>query len=947
MRKKGRSSSTVFISGESGQALILILVFFLLGSLTIMPTLMHMSTALKTGVSYENKTNEYFTADAGIENGLWRIKYDVLGPTYDPYDFNTVWEYETDPLNNLTAEVTVQNVWIPSDVTLDSLGLSPSQARTMIESEKLVITGTSGAQPFQPYHVKIDFTPIEGDNLTLKSIGIWLPQGFRYDTGNCTLLDNPFADYYPDLITETDVPGGQTVVWSYNPPYPLLTSFPNLDIIEETLTIDFTLGYIPPLDDPTQMPVAITWVLTDMDPSCPNPNDVPISWDIDTRIYKITSATGATVIEAYSSKRQLRNLGNGIPGDYVAIGNSVMEDYYYPFDKRDTLLSETSTNLGTVSPIPSDGDVLYAYLYWSGFRHDIDMFSDTCTSSNFSGSWQNGGDWEYYSSHPYYYRGQHTGDDSRRYLTMINSLDLGAYPSGTQYELSWEQSVPDLDSIFEDTCSNSHFNDWWVDGGDWEYESPGGKKYKAQHSGGDDATRYLTMKDGQNLSGYSSVTLTWDQKKSGTLDSGDYLYFALSSDGGESWSGNIASGSSANLTDSYYTYSYIIPAEYCTNDLKIRYYIAGFGSGKWCYIDNIYITPSYSSSLDGLDFALSANGGIDWSSNIQAFRGDIGDSWSDFTYYISEPYASSSNFKIRFYIVGMEGSDKYVNIDDIKIVVRPPDDSVIFKINGQQVYLDGNDDPQEGEQPIIASSSAIMINTAGTSDPGYSYACYKDVSKLVKTYPENPGEEHHTGNYNYTVGEIYADTGEYVSYAGWSLIVIYSSPTTAGRFIFLRDIRDLFAFNPGHINLDFDNDSVPGGDIRNFLFPEPIRDKYGVIIDPLAAKITCFVGEGDSIYTGDTLVITGQQSAASMYLSNNSSPTNNVWNSASPGMTYPGVDVDTFEVLWEDGILTPKDTMLHLDMDSGTDAWNLIYVIISVRSEIVTSGTGHYLIGGT
>jgi hypothetical protein len=37
--------------------------------------------------------------------------------------------------------------------------------------------------------------------------------------------------------------------------------------------------------------------------------------------------------------------------------------------------------------------------------------------------------------------------------------------------------------------------------------------------------------------------------------------------------------------------------------------------------------------------------------------------------------------------------------------------------------------------------------------------------------------------------------------------------------------------------------------------------------------------------------------------------------------------------------------MLHLDMDSGTDAWNLIYVIISVRSEIVTSGTGHYLIG--
>jgi hypothetical protein len=61
-------------------------------------------------------------------------------------------------------------------------------------------------------------------------------------------------------------------------------------------------------------------------------------------------------------------------------------------------------------------------------------------------------------------------------------------------------------------------------------------------------------------------------------------------------------------------------------------------------------------------------------------------------------------------------------------------------------------------------------------------------------------------------------------------------------------------------------------------------------------------------------------------------------------MSYPGVDVDTFIVLWADGILTPKDTSLHLDMVSGTDAWNLIYFIMSVRSETVTSGTGHYLI---
>jgi hypothetical protein len=61
-------------------------------------------------------------------------------------------------------------------------------------------------------------------------------------------------------------------------------------------------------------------------------------------------------------------------------------------------------------------------------------------------------------------------------------------------------------------------------------------------------------------------------------------------------------------------------------------------------------------------------------------------------------------------------------------------------------------------------------------------------------------------------------------------------------------------------------------------------------------------------------------------------------------MSYPGVDVDTFEVLWTDDILRPGDTSLHLDMNSGTDAWNFIYLIISVRSETLTSGTTHYFI---
>ena len=98
------------------------------------------------------------------------------------------------------------------------------------------------------------------------------------------------------------------------------------------------------------------------------------------------------------------------------------------------------------------------------------------------------------------------------------------------------------------------------------------------------------------------------------------------------------------------------------------------------------------------------------------------------------------------------------------------------------------------------------------------------------------------------------------------------------------------------------------------------------------------------MYGGDKLEITGQQSGQSAYLSNSASPWNDVWNGESPGMSYQGIDVDTFEVPWSSGILTPGDTQLHLDMPTNSDAWTFIYLILSVRSEVTTSGATHYVI---
>jgi Tfp pilus assembly protein PilX len=956
------------LSEQSGQALILVLVFLLLGSLMLVPALDLVSTGLKTGVKYEKKTDALYAADAGIEDGIWQIKYGGLqskfgGESDYEYDFTTNASYSLEnPVNGLTTNVNIQNIWIPSNITLADLGLSSHDAQTMIGSNKLVVSGTAGAVPGQPYRIKIDFVPAAGDNLTIKSVGVWLPQGFTFVSGNSTLEQTGHT--YTKIPSVSDHAGGQAIVWSYNGSYPLFTAFPSFVSQNGTMTSTMYFSYTPPASNPTKMPSGIAWVTTEMHnadgstkTNWEDTSNVPLAWDVDTSIYKITSIAGGTKVEAYTSKLELRTMGDAASGDYVAVGNSLMidSDHKPPPDHgvRNQLLASSAA---TVSTIPSNGDVLYAYLYWSGWRNDaITAFSDTCSSSSsLTTNWVNGGDWAYNSNQ---YQGQHTGADSRRYLTKNTGQDLSSYPSGTLITLSWDQSVASLSDIFSDTCSSTNLANYWTNGGDWEYYN---NKYQGQHLSGADSQRYLTVANGQNLSGYTGATVSWSQWRGSTaLDSGDYLYFNISSDNGTTWSSNITAGSSANLTTSKVTFTYIVPTGYFTSGFKIRYYIAGFGSGKYCYLDDFKITPKYSSS-DGLYFALYD--GTSWGANIQAFCGPSNPT-SSFSYDIpnSNQYLING-FKFRFYLAGMSGSQEYCYLDNIKIIVSPPDTSVSFSINGTPVSLDANGNPQLGGE-VTASTAQVLVNTTG-----FSYACKADVSKLVKKYPIVPGEQHHTGNAAYTVGSVTATTGNEISYAGWSLVIVYFSPETAGHYLYLRDV---FSYSSGNKDLDFDNDGINGGDISGFVIPEPIRDQNGVITETNAAHLTCFVGEGDWCYSGDFIAInapssyyvTQPQNIPNSYklwdgitlaapgtgggdpnLPNTSSEADNVWNSKSIGMSQDGVDIDTFNITWASQVLKPGDTKLHLDLYSYIDNYNLVYLILSVRSKVVTGGTGHYII---
>lgn len=802
MKKIMKHIYSRFSSGQAGQALIIVLVLLVLGSLTIIPVLDHIGTALKTGEVYESKSSKLYAADAGIEDAIWQIKYDRLPILFDnedyAYDFDTVCAYELDePINGMTVNVTIQNVWTPSNTTLGDLGLSPAEAREIIERDvtdnttnRLIVTGT--AIDDVNYRIKIDYYPAIGENGTLEisSIGVWLPHGFTYD-GNCNLEDAP---YDLDPPSTSPQPGGQGVLWDFSADPILFDDLPPYGDYSVQIVFDYDA------DEANTRPIAIGWVVTTGDLS----DDIPISWDIDTKIYKVVATAGDTTVEAYPSRCDLRQVGAAFLGDYLAIGNTLMRDIYGD-NRRDILDSESTSDTQNDDEsyrIPMDATVVDAYLYWSGwFKCDA------------------------------------------------------YHPNAT---------------IFWDSCSN--LDDWTRTGSDW-YD--GGSDIEGYYDGGSENDRYLELEDAVDLSGRieGAVVVGWEQSESGSLE----------------------------------------PLSDPTNG-------------------------------DALKFQLY-NATTGWSDLITAFEDDIG-SGGDAYYYVIPAAYLTADFKIRFYLHGFGGSNEYCQIDDFHIG-DVADTDIAFKI-GDPLDPDYSDTLGPLEFEILGNASVGE----------YSFSCMQNVKDLVKTYSIMGDDENPTGNGEYTVGGVLSDTGEHWSYAAWSLIIIYSSPETAGHQLYKFD---RFAFCNTNINLDFDFDGEPGGTIDGFIVPEPIEGETN------AAKLTCFVGEGDRDWYSDFIALNAPEeywsNPASMpnqyklwdginTTANSEASPNNVWNSRFRSVeagtsTIDGVDIDTFYITWASDKIRADDTEAHIDIYTNYENFNLIYLILSVRSKTRIGGTTHYVISGT
>jgi len=354
---------------------------------------------------------------------------------------------------------------------------------------------------------------------------------------------------------------------------------------------------------------------------------------------------------------------------------------------------------------------------------------------------------------------------------------------------------------------------------------------------------------------------------------------------------------------------------------------------------------------DCLKYAFSGDSGESWSEDFVAFCDD--NPSSSFSDTIPDEYLTDS-FKMRFFL-DFDETNEYCYIDDITITV-PSGESSVEDAKVNRVMFNGNQ---------ITANEWQTAPTPDAVENSWCYSCFYDATQIVRAALDPD-----TKSGTFTLGHVLEGSGYNLypsgttgyplatpalstdmqyqwTYAGWSLVIIYSSPETQGHQLYFFDDLHYVAV---HTTLDFP--------ISGFLVPDPVGGEQN------AAHITCFVGDGDENYPYDFIALLDAEPSVPSYqipdsyklwdgitcTGNSEGNPNNVWNSQSTGLDASGIDIDNFDVTWSSGLLEPDDTAAWVVLGnassnpSAAELIMLVYIIISFRSETTSGGSITYLI---
>jgi len=115
---------------EKGQALPLVFCFLVLGALTITTLLVFIITGLRTGQLYQERMKLHYAADAGLEEGLWRMQKEQV--PIELGDYETEFNYVLpDNINEKATDISIKQIWPLTDLESDANGTTAPSSLTI------------------------------------------------------------------------------------------------------------------------------------------------------------------------------------------------------------------------------------------------------------------------------------------------------------------------------------------------------------------------------------------------------------------------------------------------------------------------------------------------------------------------------------------------------------------------------------------------------------------------------------------------------------------------------------------------------------------------------------------------------------------------------------------------------------------------------------------------
>ena len=188
---------TRLIRQQDGMALPAVLAMFVVGSIIIVPSLNYVATNLHAGSMAEIEFNGILTADAGVEDALWKIKNDA--PDFlEPYTITDI--------NGFSVDIDVDEVTMIAGVVVNS----------GIKAEDFIVIASVNEIPVSENVSKYSYTLSATNNGTgfikVELFLIDLPPGLEYEDGSTSSNITKPLDSNPTTIRGSSATG-ITLIW--------------------------------------------------------------------------------------------------------------------------------------------------------------------------------------------------------------------------------------------------------------------------------------------------------------------------------------------------------------------------------------------------------------------------------------------------------------------------------------------------------------------------------------------------------------------------------------------------------------------------------------------------------------------------------------------------------------------------------------------------------------